>query len=164
MVLIIPLWGFSTATSTLVSNYIGKGLMDEVSTIIRKVSLLSLLSTLILVPFNLFLPEQIVSIYTNDPGLIAETVPTLKIIAGSMVLFSVVYIIFSGVLGTGDRRAILVIEVVTTTVYLVMAYLFALYYRLPIELVWCSEYIYFGFMGILSYLYIRSGRWKTLNL
>ncbi|NQY11257.1 MAG: MATE family efflux transporter [Flavobacteriales bacterium] len=164
MVLIIPLMGYSACTSTMVSNLIGQGQIDKVLTIIKRISILSVLSSLVMVPLNFLFPETLISFYTNDTTLIADTIPTLHIISGSMIMFSLVNILFSGVIGTGDRKAILLIEIITTIIYLTAAFMFAFHYNLAIELVWSSEYIYFGLMGIMAFIYLRMDRWKKLNL
>ena len=148
----------------MVSNLIGQGQIDKVLTIIKRISSLFVLCSLVMVPLNFLFPETLISFYTNDTTLIADTIPTLHIISGSMIMFSLVNILFSGVIGTGDRKAILLIEIITTIIYLTAAFMFAFHYNLAIELVWSSEYIYFGLMGIMAFIYLRMDRWKKLNL
>lgn len=164
MVLMIPLFGFSTATSTLVSNIIGEGKADEVIQLIKKVALLCLACTAILMPLNILFPSHIISIYTDDISLINDAIPVLYIITGAMLLFSVAFISFSAVTGTGKTQKTLAIEITSICVYLSGAYVLGVYLELPLYLVWCSEFVYFAFMGGLSIAYLKYGNWKNSTI
>jgi len=159
MVLMIPLFGFSSATNTLVSNLIGQGKNNQVLTLIKRVTILSVLSTALVLIFNLFIPEQMIGFYTNDAQLIKETLPTLNIISFTMFVFAIAFIQFNGVSGTGNTKTSLLIEFITISIYLVSTYYIALVLKASLPMVWCSEIIYFGLLGTLSYFYLRWGKW-----
>jgi len=161
MVFIIPLLGFSEATSTLVSNLIGRGEYDGVIGVIKKICLLSFISTVLIIPLIIFCPEFLASFYTNDVSLIKDIVPTLRVVAGIITIFPISYILFCGVIGTGNTKVVLMIEIVSVIVYIYLTYKFALDYKLAIHWVWCSEYIYFVLMGIIASLYLASNKWKN---
>jgi len=160
MVMMIPIWGFSSAVNTLVSNSLGAKHPDKVIPIIIKASKMSFLSILAVIAASLLIPRLIISIYTSDPGLISATVPTLYVILGAMMLFSVTMMMFSGVSGTANTHIAMAIELFTIAVYLVAAYLLAVVFRQRIEVVWLCEYIYFIILGSLSMLYLRTGKWR----
>jgi putative MATE family efflux protein len=164
MVLMIPLFGFSTATSTLVSNLIGEGRSYDVLKLVKKVSIMCLGFTVTLMPLSFLFPERIISIYTNDLNLINDSIPVLFVITGAMLLFSIAYITFSAVTGTGKTQKTLAIEITSIAIYLSGAYLLGVHLDLPLYLVWCSEFIYFGFMGSLSILYLKFGNWKSATI
>jgi putative MATE family efflux protein len=161
MVLMLPIWAFSSAANTLVSNAIGAGKSDFVMPIIRKVSTISFLTILAIVVLSVIFPHAILRVYTNDEALIASTMPSLYVISGALLLFSISQIIFSGVSGTANTNVAMGIEFITIFIYLVYVYLVALVFRKSIELVWTSEYIYFIIMGVLSVLYMRFGKWRS---
>ncbi len=160
MVLMIPIWGFSSAVNTLVSNSLGAKHPDKVIPIIIKASKMSFLSILAVIAASLFIPRLIISIYTSDPGLISATVPTLYVILGAMMLFSVTMMMFSGVSGTANTNIAMAIELFTIAIYLLAAYLLAVVFHQRIEVVWLCEYIYFIILGSLSMLYLRTGKWR----
>lgn len=164
MVVMIPLFGFSSAASTLVSNVMGQGRMNEVYRVIKKIVVLSLCSTLIFIPFMLLFPHSIIRIYTDDVSLIEAALPIMYVIAGAMALFSISYILFSSVTGTGKTLMSMCIEITSISIYLTLAYLLGLYFQLPLSIVWCSEFIYFTMMGTLSILYLKFGDWKNSNI
>jgi putative MATE family efflux protein len=162
MVLMIPLFGFSNATNSLVSNYIGAGRQSEVLNLIGKISLLSLICTLVAVQVNIFFPYEIIGFYTTKPSIIESTFDTLQVINFSMFFFCLAYIVFSGVTGTGNTKISLIIEAINITIYLSSAFILVNYFDPSIDQVWYSEFIYFTFLGIMSLFYLRSGHWKKL--
>lgn len=164
MVLMIPLFGFSTATSTLVSNVMGEGNKSQVLLLVKRVVLLSLLSTLIFLPLLLAFPKNILQFYTSNPILIEESLPLLYVISASMLFFSIAYILFSSVTGTGKTQVSLSIEIGSIFIYLSIAYLIGVYLELSLVWVWCSEFIYFSMMALMSILYLKFGNWKSSKL
>lgn len=164
MVLMIPLFGFSTATSTLVSNLIGQGKADDVIVLVKRVAALCLTCTAILMPLNILFPDNIIRIYTSDELLITDSIPVLYVITAAMLLFSIAFISFSAVTGTGKTLRTLAIEISSISIYLTGAYILGVHLDLPLYLVWCSEFIYFGIMGSLSILYLKFGSWKTTSI
>lgn len=162
MVLMIPLFGFSNATNTLVSNYIGAGRQSEVLNLIGKISLLSLICTFVAVQANIFFPYEIIGFYTTKTSIIESTFDTLQVINFSMFFFCLAYIVFSGVTGTGNTKISLIIEAINITIYLSSAFILVNYFDPSIDQVWYSEFIYFTFLGIMSFFYLRSGHWKKL--
>ncbi len=160
LILMIPIWAFSSSTSTLVSNAIGAGNKDVVIPVIKKVAGMSFSFVLTVVLITLLIPRIVLMIYTSDPAMIEASLPTLYVIMGSLILFSVVQIIFSGVSGTANTNMAMIIEIATILLYLGYVYLVAVRFRQPIEIVWTSEYIYFILLGAFSLIYLRTGRWR----
>ena len=161
MVLMIPLFGFSAATSTLVSNLIGMNRQKEVIGFTWKVAKLTMLATAFAMPLNLLFPEYMLSFFTDNSAIIQGSIPVLYVISGSMFVFSLAYILFSAVSGSGNTQISLLIEVSTLIIYIVSAYLIAVRFEASLSAVWCSEFIYFGFMGLLAFLYLRFGNWQS---
>ncbi|NQX98151.1 MAG: hypothetical protein HRT73_09775 [Flavobacteriales bacterium] len=164
MVLMIPLFGFSSATNTLVSNLIGEGNSNKVLPLIKKIVLLSLVSTFIVLLFNLFFPTQMIGLYTNDVLLIDAALPTLNVISATMFFFSIAFILFNGVSGTGNTKTSLLIEFITISIYLVITYYVAITLKSSLPIVWCSEFIYFGLLGLMSFAYLKWGNWKKISI
>lgn len=164
MVVMIPLFGFSSAASTLVSNLMGENRVNEVTLLIRRIVALSVSTTAIFVPFLLLLPKQIISVYTTNLTLITGSMDLLPIICGAMLFFSIAFIVFSSVTGTGKTLVTLGIEFTSISIYLTTAYLFAIKYNQPLTIVWSTEFIYFGIMGLLAILYLKWGKWKNSTI
>lgn len=164
IILMIPIWAFSQAANTLVSNVIGEGFKDKVLKTIFNVTSLSVISTLIIVIITVFFPGEIISIYTSSEILTELTIPVLRVISGALILFSMSMVIFQSVSGTGNTDVGLIIEIVTIIIYVAYTYLVTISFPSSPEIIWCAEYVYFFFLGGISFLYLKSGRWKNKNL
>ncbi len=164
MVLIIPLMGFSSATNTLVSNLIGAGRTEEVFTLVKKILMMAIGCTLVLVVFNLIIPEIILSTYTKDQALIEASKGTLLVVSGSVFFFCIANIYFNAVTGTGKTLTSMTIEAINIAVYLSSTYFIAIHLGASLEVVWCSEFIYFSVLAGMSIWYLYSRRWVGANV
>lgn len=160
VVLMIPMWGFSSATNTLVSYLMGRGRTREVMPLIYKVVILCTAGVAFLVGLSYIFPDFALRIYTNDEGLISMARPVLYVVNVAAILLSVGFIFFNGVSGTGKTQVSFIIEVVVLVLYLGLNYLLVYVLDSPVEIVWMSEYLYAGGLGLFSLLYLLSGRWK----
>ena len=109
-------------------------------------------------------PKFIISIYTNNLALVEATVPSFYIIMGALTIFSVMSILFNGVLGTANTRISLAIEAITLSAYLGFTWLIAVHLKMTIEWVWVAEYVYFIFIGLLSLWYLKKGNWRAKRI
>ncbi len=164
MVLVIPIMGLSTATTSLVSNAIGEGFTDKVLNIINRIVKISLLS---IVPFVLLIwimPATLIRVYTNNPDLIAATVPSLYVISGAILIFAVAFVVFSGVSGTANTKTALGIEIITLVFYLSFLYWVVILRNVDVAVAWTSEYIYMSGLALLSYWYLIKGNWRLKKI
>jgi len=164
MVLMIPVMALSTATNTLVSNAIGAGFKDDVIKIVNKLVLWGVVVALPILASMLLIPEAMVSIYTNSEELIQQTIPSIYTISGAVVLFAIAFIAFSGVSGTANTKTALFIEIITLVIYIAYVYWVTHIKQYPVHIAWTSEYVYMAFLGLFSYIYLFSGRWKNKEI
>ena len=160
MLLMIPAWAMSSATSSIVSNAIGAGFSNQVMPIIRKILMFSMGIMLIVAVLAIFIPRFMISIYTSDPNLLEASVTSYYVILGAVLLFSATIVLFNGVLGTGNTRSGLAIELVTLSMYLAFAWVLSVKLHQPIEVVWLCEYMYSIVLGSLSWFYLKRGKWE----
>lgn len=162
----VPFWGFSAATNTLVSFVIGEGRSNEVMGLLRRITKLSLLFTLPMVLVNIFIPEWVLHLAVDPArtGLVQDSIPTLHVITVALVFFALAMTWFSGVSGSGNTRTALGIETGTILVYLGVCWFLGMVWHAPVHIIWITEPLYFLLMGLISYVYMRSGRWKHLQI
>ncbi len=127
MLLMIPVWGLSSATNTMVSNIIGQGRSQEVVPLIKKVLLIGMLSTLAIIQANLFIPHRIAAFFTDEAHLIDATIPLLRVISLALFAFAFGMILFSGLSGTGKTFVALIIEILSIIFYLVSAFMLVVF-------------------------------------
>jgi putative MATE family efflux protein len=159
VILMVPIMGFASATNTLVSYVIGKGDVDDVMRIIKKILLMSTSSVLLIVGTCALIPEKLLSIYTSDQHLIDMGIPIIYIISFSSVMLGIGNILFSGVSGTGKTNVSLIIEIGLLSIYLAFTAVVVIVFAAPVEVVWGVELVYGGLLSITSYLYLRSKKW-----
>lgn len=159
MIFTIPIFGLGSATNTIVSNLLGEGKQKSVLPTVFRLSIISLLSILGMIILTYIFQWDIISFYTTDPSLIEYTLGPLKVILGVLVIFAVSIIIFNGVAGTANTKVSLIIEIIAMVLYLSLAYYLAIATKSSIETIWCTEYLYFSTLGILSFWYLKTGNW-----
>jgi len=164
MLMMIPIWGLCSACNTLVSNLMGKGHIDKVIPVIKKIITISFTCTAIIVFCNIFAPRYIISVYTEDAALIADSVKVLYVISLALLIFSVAIVMLMGVSGTGNTKITFRFELVAMTIYQITAFLLAIVFKLPVQYVWFVECLYFLMMGVMCYFYLRSGKWKHIKI
>ncbi len=160
VVIMLPIWGFASATNTLVGWLIGEGREDEVLKVLKKVINLSFFSVLLLIGLILIAPENVLHIYTNDLHLIRDALPVLYVVSGSALFIAVGFILFNGVSGTGKTNVSLILEIGVLVIYLGYSYSLIKLFNVTVAQIWTAEYFYGGLLAVLSYLYLRSNRWK----
>jgi putative MATE family efflux protein len=160
VILMIPIWGFAAASSTLVSFLIGQGREQHVLPVIYKTAGLCFLMVSGFVLLIIFMPVGIVSLYTNDEALISASLPVLNVVSGTVICFGFAMVFFNGLSGTGKTNVTLIIELIVVAVYLIAAYLLTSVFKLSIARVWTVEYLYAVALFLLSFIYLKSGKWK----
>jgi putative MATE family efflux protein len=157
----IPGWAFSSATSTMVSNIIGRQNTDGVIPLIKRITKLGMIITSVMMLPALLFPRQLLSLYTPDQQMISDCIPSFYVVMAALFVFSLTFNLYSGVTGTGNTRVAMLIEVCGVVIYLANVYLMMIWFRLPLAMAWTSEVEYFIVIFIFSYFYIKRGNWKN---
>lgn len=160
MVLMTPIWGFSQASNSMVSNLLGQQKQDAVLPLLGKIVKMSLIVGVVGIGLSIFFKDLLFQITTADKLIIDEATPGFYVICIATLVFSFSMVALSAVSGTGRTTAAMLIEVVSLIVYVTYILVFTIWSRGSLELVWASEIIYWVMMGIISYFYIVSGKWK----
>ncbi|MEE4196736.1 MAG: MATE family efflux transporter [Bacteroidales bacterium] len=164
VVMLIPIWGFTSAANTLVSFLIGRGRTEEVLSLIFKILKVCLLAVTGLVLLNMLFPEFVLSIYTNNHILIREALPTLYVVSIAALFLTIGFVFFSGVSGAGMTRISFLIETSVIIIYVLYTYLMV-NLKLPrIEFVWTVEIFYGTIIAIISFLYLKFGNWQNKQI
>ncbi len=157
-------WAFAATSNTMVSNIIGQGLKEKVIDAINMIVRLSTgISIVICLFLNLF-AHSIFSIYGQSEAFIEAAIPVLRVVSTALILMSFSVVWLNAVTGTGNTIVNLGIEFIAIVLYCSYAYLVLEKLRMPIAWGWAAEWLYWITMFLLSYLYIRSGRWKKKEI
>ncbi|MEJ2308602.1 MAG: MATE family efflux transporter [Gammaproteobacteria bacterium] len=155
---------FSEAICSMVSNLLGQQRRAEMSQLIRKSVQLGYLLVVPLLVLALLFPDVVLAIFTPDAAIIELSRNGYTIVLLALLVAVPGDMLYAAVVGTGDTRATLGIQVVTTTIALAFALWAALVMSLPLELVLLVEIIVWCLYLLLSWYWLRSGRWNKLAI
>jgi len=164
MILMTPIWGYSQSCNSMVSNLIGQNKSDEVLKLTGKIARLSLITSSILVVFTVLFSPLVFSVVTSDALLVRDSMGSFYVIACATIFFSVSMVLLSAVSGTGKTTVAMIIEITNIFAYLLFIFLCTQVFFTAVEIVWCSEIQYWILMGLFSFVYLRSNKWKEGNL
>ena len=164
LILLIPVNSLSMTANTLVSNTIGEGHTDQVMGVIRRVTSWSAAIIVVVLLLVILFPRMVLSIYTNDLDLINASLPSVYMIAVALALSAVAFVVFSGVTGTGNTQASLVIELTTLLFYALFIYWAGMVMHYPVEICFGAEIIYYVGLLFLSMLYLRRAKWQNKRI
>jgi putative MATE family efflux protein len=164
LLIIVPMWAFGHAVSTLVSNAIGAGQRRYVFQIIRRVSILCAGSMVIIFIFTICFSKEIMSLYTPNEVLINMGINGLWIVALANIIGGVTWTVFTAISATGNTQIALLIETVTTIVYVCVIYVLAHIFANRISFVWFSELVYYVVMGVGSFVYLSTNHWTKKQI
>jgi Na+-driven multidrug efflux pump len=157
-------WAFAATANTMVSNIIGQDRQAEVISLVKKISYVSvLLSATICIVLNIW-PTLLLSFYGQGDAFMIEAIPVVRVVSFALVLMSIGAVWLNAVTGTGNTVVNLLIEVVALVAYSVHVYVVLEVYNLPITIGWASEWVYWSFMFIFSFYYMRSGKWRSKKI
>lgn len=166
--LLIPIDSFSESACSMVSNLIGQQRVKQLTPLIHRIILLSFVTVLPMLLIMTFFPEYVLAIFSTDETLVTASFNTLSNSLGVIALATLVAvpaeIFYSTLVGTGDTRAILIIQVITTIFTLMFAYLAAFVLRLEFEYIWLAEVFGWLLCLFLSWFWFRKGVWRGLKI
>lgn len=155
-------WSLAATTNSMVSNIIGQGKKEEVMFLIGKITRMSLVfGFLVCTLLNLF-PAVYLSLFRNDEIFIASGIPVLRAIGFAMILLSMGTVWLNGVTGTGNSRITFLIEVIAILFYCLYVFIVLEIEKMSILWGWLSEVLYWTLLFSTSYIYLRSGKWKSV--
>ena len=161
MVLMTPIWGFSQAANTMVSNLIGQNKSDQVMSLVKRITLFSLSVGVITVGLILIYPGWLFQLTTSDSSLIDGAYHDFPIICISTLIFSVGMIQLSSLSGTGATGVAMNLEIVNISIYLIYIFICSFILKSTASSMWMVEILYWSLMTIFCFSYLYSGKWKS---
>jgi len=153
-------WAFASAANTMVSNIIGQGKKDEVPRLITKIMTMSMALSLVVCTFLNLFPALYFSVFGQGQNFVAEGTPTLRIVAIALVFCSASVVWLNAVTGTGKSKITFLIELGAIVLYCTYVYIVLEVQKRSITWGWASELLYWTVIFLLSFFYMRGGRWK----
>lgn len=161
ILLYIPVNALSTTANSLVSNAIGAGEIQHVMRLIKKIACMDFLIMLVVGGLITIFPKTIISIYTGDASLIADSIPSVYVICAAMLIASVSNVVFNSISGTGNTRAALILESGTLIFYVTYLLIVGSVFKASVEICFTTELVYYTLLLIASYIYLKKAKWQN---
>ena len=157
------IWAFASTSNAMISNLMGQKREDDVLPAIKKIMGWSVgfCSVPVLI-LNLF-PEVFFNLFGQDETFVTEGISVIRMVSLGMIFMSIANIWLNGVTGTGKTKMNLLIEIVAITLYLGYTYYFMKVNYISLAMAWSNEFVYWTVIFLMSFFYLRSGKWKTLD-
>lgn len=156
----ISTWAFAATCNSMVSNVIGQGRQREVLALVHKIIKISFLVSLVICAAMLISGRYYLSLFLSDPAVIEAALPSMRVIACATLVMSLSTVTFNAVVGTGRTTVNLIIEITSVFIYLIYCYIVIERLRMPLYVAWMSEFVYWITLLVISYSYLRWGRWR----
>ncbi len=150
----IPINGFCAATSTFVSFLYGAKHHHRILGFVKRIIWLTCLSILLFVIPVLLFPEHILGIFSDEPDIIAASLPIVYLVSISIFGQGIGNVLFYAVMGMGRTLQAFYIDLAVLVVYITSVWFLALKVQGSLLMVWCAEFVYGGLLIILLSLYL----------
>ena len=154
-------WAFAGTSNTMVSNLMGQRREDKVIEVINKIMLLSIACCSVMCLLVNIFPLQFFRLFGQGPEFVEQGIPVLRVVTTGLLIMSVANIWLNGVTGTGKTKMNLAIEIVAIILYLIYTWIFMKVHYISLSMAWSNELVYWTIIFSLSFVFLKSGRWKT---
>ena len=164
MLAFVILMGVGQTTRTYVSTLIASSRQSELPSAIKKLIAMNLIGVLILCHGFVLYPEYIATFFFDQEIGLEDFIKSTRVIFFSIILFSFSGVFLNVIEGSGRTWVGFGIEFASIIIYLCFVYFITILHPQPVHIIWMSDYVYFGLMGLLSALFLLFGNWKYNKL
>jgi len=159
--IILPAFGLSNATATLVGQNLGAKLPDRAEATVWKVMQYVSYYMLATAAVALLFDDQLIRFFSSEPEVIAYGVACLKIFSYGLIFFGISATSVQAFNGAGDTMTPTWINFFSFWIVQVpLAYLLAMTLKLGPEGVFWAVFVSDLLAGILGVFFFRRGSWK----
>ncbi len=141
--------------SSLTANLVGQGQVRQIGATCGRIIRLGFAIELVLCVLLSFFPEAVMRIYTDNMVLINGSVEAFYVMLGSYIVIVPAMIVFNVVIGSGQTRQALYIELAATVIYVANVWYVVVWLRSSLAWCWSTEYFYNFMMMLFAYWYLR---------
>jgi len=156
-------WAFSATCNNMVSNLMGQKKQYKVMEAINKIMMWSIGACLLMCAVVNIFPVPFFKLFGQDESFIQQGIPVLRMVSVGLLIMSIANIWLNGVTGTGKTTINLAIEIIAIGIYLIYTWVFMKINYISLPIAWSNELVYWSCIFLMSFGYIKSGKWKTNN-
>jgi Na+-driven multidrug efflux pump len=157
-------WAFASTCNVMVSNLMGQKREDKVIEAITRIMLLSIAFCVAMCLLVNIFPGMFFGLFGQGEAFVKEGIPVLRMVSFGLLFMSIANIWLNGVTGTGKTKVNLLIEIVAITVYLLYSWYFVKVHYISLPMAWSNELVYWFTIFVISFIYLKSGKWKTKQI
>ena len=157
----IGIWAFASTTNTIVSNLVGQKNTEAIIPFIFKMIKINMVYCFLTSGFFLLFPSLFFKIYTTDVQIINHGILPLRIVLSSTFILSISSVLFNALIGLGNTKRNLLIEVIAISSYLFYVIWFIEFKKCNLATAWASEYVYWTIMLFIAAYFIFWGKWRN---
>ena len=103
-------------------------------------------------------------LFGQDKKFVVLGIPVLRVVSTGLIFMSIANIWLNGVTGTGKTRMNLAIEIIAITIYMSYTWIFMKVHYISLAVAWSNELVYWTTIFLVSFIFLKSGKWKSANL
>lgn len=151
---------FATTAISLVSNLIGAKQISGVMPLCRRIISLTYAIGVPLILLSFAFSGTLLGLFTNDITVVQTALYPFCVMLSTFIISVPAYIYCNTVIGTGNTKIVFMFQMINMIIYL--SYLFALSRspNIPLAVYWTSEQLYVFMLLLMSYVYMKKGRWN----
>lgn len=153
--------GMGQTTRTYISNLLGAQQEALIPDVLKRIVLLNLMGILLTCHGFVLYPERLAAIFFDDPVGVDAMRKTLYVIFSAVVLYAFTGIALAFLQGSGATKEAFRVELLAVSMYVVAAVCMTIVWPQPVWIIWRVEWVYFSLIGIGSFLFLRTGSWRT---
>ncbi len=157
-------WAFASTTNAMTSNLIGQHREKDVMRLVKMITAWSFGLCLFMVCLLNIFPENFFRLFGQDESFVKEGIPVIRMVSMGMLLMSIANVWLNSVTGTGKTTVNLRIEIIAIILYMAYTWYFMKLNYISLAMAWSNEFIYWTSIFLMSFFYMKSGRWKGKGL
>ncbi|MBK9736374.1 MAG: MATE family efflux transporter [Saprospiraceae bacterium] len=162
---ILPAWGLSNAAATLVGQNLGAGQPQRAEKSVKLAILYNAVFMSIVSLIFILLSPEIISCFTDQPGVHRIGVNALQIIGSGFIFYGIGMVIIQSLNGAGDTRTPTWINFVGFWLFQIpLAYFFQNYTDLGLNAIFSAVPIAETGIAIAAYFIFKQGKWKQMKV
>ncbi len=154
-------WAFASTSNTMVSNLMGQKREDDILPAIKRIMYWSIGFCCVMVLLLNIFPAAFFNLFGQSGQFVTEGISVIRMVSLGMIFMSIANIWLNGVTGTGKTQVNLGIEIVAISFYMLYTFYFMKMRYISLAIAWSNEFVYWTIIFVLSFIYLRSGKWKT---
>ncbi|MBC7912345.1 MAG: MATE family efflux transporter [Pyrinomonadaceae bacterium] len=158
---LLPSWGMSNATATMVGQALGAGKPERAESAVWKASFYNMCFLGVIGLVFVIFAGQIIRLFTSDPNVIPYGVDSLRIIACGFLFYAYGMVVTQSFNGAGDTFTPTIINLFVFWLWEIpLAYVLAIVLGLGPRGVFLAVTIAFSTLAVVSAFIFKQGRWK----